>query len=99
MTPAIAGRPLLTPGGTTIQNLNILPREAYFLPYERRVDVRLTRRFKVRNYRFAPALDIINLFNANTPTKVNETCCAANFLRPLTIMPSRQYRLAMGVDW
>lgn len=108
VTSAQAGRTLLESDGSgAIQNLNVRPRETAFLPYQRKVDLRFTRRFKVGNYRLAPAVDIFNVFNANTTTTANYTCaftagpngCGPKYLTPLTIMQARIFRFAMGLDW
>jgi hypothetical protein len=107
---AVAGRPIT--GGTTAATgttecgtragactYNLLPREALFLPYQTKVDLRFTKRFKLGNKIIAPDVDVFNLFNSNTVTSVNQTCCSATFLRPLTIMQARFVRFGLQVDF
>ncbi len=99
VTSAIAGRPLtggqIAPNGT----FNILPRELYFLPYQQQVNLRFMRRFRFGNTTIMPDIDIFNLFNSNTVTQVNYTCCGPLYLRPLAILQARYARFGLQVDF
>jgi hypothetical protein len=99
VTPAIAGRPLTGGQIAAAGTFNILPRETYFLPFQRKVDLRFTRRFKFGgNGTISPDIDIFNLFNANTAISVNQTV-GPTFLTPLAIMQARYVRFGLQVDW
>jgi hypothetical protein len=57
------------------------------------------RRFQVGNTRIAPLVDIFNLFNANTVTAINETCCSSRWQEVTAIMQARFFRVGLEVDW
>lgn len=97
ITSAIAGQQLNTPGGTIA--IDLLPPEVYFLPYQRKVDLRFMRRFQQGRVRIAPLVDIFNLLNANTVTAVNQTCCSSRYMDITGIMQARFARFGVELDW
>jgi hypothetical protein len=84
-------------GGQRI-TIDLLPPETYFLPFQRKVDIRLMRRFNIGNTQIAPVMDLFNLFNANTTTAVNSTY-GSRWQEITTIMQSRYIRMGLEIDW
>ena len=84
-------------GGQRI-TIDLLPPEHYFLPFQRKVDIRLMRRFNIGNTQIAPVMDLFNLFNANTTTAVNSTY-GSRWQEITSIMQARYIRLGLEIDW
>jgi len=99
ITSAIAGIPLTNNQIAANNTWNILPPNAYFLPYQRKLDLRFSRPFTVGRTKLRPDVDVFNVFNANTTTTVNSTCCGAAYMTPLTIMQARFVRFGLQVDF
>ncbi len=89
------GTPLT--GGQRI-TIDLLPHEVLFMPYQRKVDIRLMRRFNVGNTTIAPVMDLFNLFNANTETRVNSTY-GPRWQEIQNIMQARYMRLGLELEW
>ena len=84
-------------GGQRI-TIDLLPHEVMFLPFQRKVDLRVMRRFNFGDTQIAPVLDLFNIFNANTTTQVNETY-GENWQRINRIMQARYIRLGLELEW
>ena len=78
--------------------IDLLPHEVLFNPYQRKVDLRLMRRFNIGNTTIAPVMDLFNFFNANTETSVNETY-GDEWLRIRNIMQARYMRIGLELEW
>ena len=78
--------------------IDLLPHEVLFLPYQRKVDLRLMRRFNVGNTTISPVMDMFNLFNANTTTRVNPTF-GPNWQTIQSIMTARYMRIGLELEW
>ena len=78
--------------------IDLLPHDRLFLPFQRKVDLRLMRRFNVGNLQLAPVLDLFNFLNANTTTSVNSTY-GDNWQTIQRIMQARYMRLGMELEW
>ncbi len=89
------GTPLT--GGQRI-TLDLLPHEVLFMPYQRKVDIRLMRRFNIGNTTIAPVMDLFNLFNANTETAVNPVY-GPQWQEIRNIMQARYMRLGLELEW
>ncbi|MCY4075779.1 MAG: hypothetical protein OXH04_10175, partial [Acidobacteria bacterium] len=89
------GTPLT--GGQRL-NIDLLPHEVFFLPFQRKVDVRLMRRFNIGNTQIAPVLDAFNIFNTNTTT--GEISTYGDRWQEITgIMQARYLRLGLELEW
>ena len=84
-------------GGQRV-TIDLLPHEVMFLPFQRKVDLRVMRRFNFGDTQIAPVLDLFNIFNANTTTQVNETY-GENWQRINRIMQARYIRLGLELEW
>ena len=78
--------------------IDLLPHEVLFLPFQRKVDLRLMRRFSIGNTQIAPVLDMFNLFNANTTTGENPTY-GDNWRTIRSIMTARYMRIGLELEW
>ena len=87
-------------GLTEGQNITVdlLPHDVLFLPFQRKVDIRVMRRFNIGNTQIAPVLDIFNLLNANTVTSENQTF-GSEWQRIRTIMQARYMRVGLELEW
>ena len=70
----------------------------FFLPFQRKVDVRLMRRFNIGNMQVAPVLDAFNIFNTNTVTSEISTY-GARWREIRGIMQARYLRLGLELEW
>ena len=78
--------------------IDLLPHDRLFLPFQRKVDLRVMRRFSFGNTQLAPVLDIFNFLNANTTTRVNSTY-GDNWQTIQRIMQARYMRVGLEVEW
>ena len=78
--------------------IDLLPHEVLFMPYQRKVDLRLMRRFNIGNTTIAPVMDLFNFFNANTEIRLNETY-GDEWLRIRSIMQARYMRIGLELEW
>ena len=92
-----ANSPVPLTGGQTI-NIDLLPHETMFLPFQRKVDLRVMRRFNAGNLQVAPVFDIYNLINTNTVTSVIETY-GSRWQEITNIMNGRRVRLGLELEW
>ena len=104
VTAAIAGRPIVgTTGGTTTIPVNLVESNSMFLPYQRKLDLRIGRNFRFDRYRIQGFADIFNLLNAGTVVRVNETYGsnpATNaWMTPTAIMEGRYVRFGMQMSF
>jgi len=79
-------------------NIDLLPHEVFFLPFQRKVDVRVMRRFNIGNMQVAPVLDAFNIFNTNTVTSEISTY-GARWREIRGIMQARYLRLGLELEW
>ena len=91
------------PDGTRLtggarHTIDLLPPEVLFLPFQRKVDIRVMRRFNFGNTQIAPVFDVFNLFNTNTTTAINQTY-GANWQNIVRIMQARYLRLGIELEW
>ena len=88
--------------GQTLTNTNfsidLLPHDTMFLPFQRKVDLRVMRRFNMGNTQIAPVLDVFNLFNSNTVTSVNSTY-GSSWQNIVEIMQARYLRIGLELEW
>jgi hypothetical protein len=104
VTAAIAGRPIVgsTAGGTTI-SVNLIEPNTVFLDYQKRLDLRLARTFRVDRYRIQGFADIFNVLNAGTVVRVNETYgsnpATNQWLTPTGIMEARYVRFGLQMTF
>ena len=89
------GTPLT--GGQTF-SIDLLPHEMLFMPFQRKVDIRVMRRFNIGNTQIAPVMDLFNLFNANTRTSEQQTF-GPNWRQIRNIMQARYMRLGLELEW
>ena len=86
----------LTGGGTF--GVDLLPPDTLFLPYQRKLDIRVARRFIVGNMRINPVFDVFNLLNANTTTDILSTF-GPRWQEIEEIMQARFVRIGLEIDW
>ena len=89
------GTPLT--GGQRL-SIDLLPHEVFFLPFQRKVDVRVMRRFNIGNTQIAPVLDAFNIFNTNTVTGQINTY-GDRWKEITNIMQARYLRLGLELEW
>jgi hypothetical protein len=104
VTAAIAGRPIIgTTGGTTTIPVNLVESSTVFLPYQRKLDLRIGRNFRFDRYRIQGFADMFNVLNAGTVVRVNETYGsnpATNaWMTPTAIMEGRYVRFGMQMSF
>ena len=92
-----ANSPVPLTGGQTI-NVDLLPHDTLFLPFQRKVDLRVMRRFNAGNVQLAPVFDIYNVLNTNTVTSINETY-GSRWQQIRNIMNGRRVRVGLELEW
>jgi hypothetical protein len=104
VTAAIAGRPIIgsTAAATTIR-VNLIEPNTVFLDYQKKLDLRLARSFRVDRYRIQGFADIFNVLNAGTVVRVNETYgtnpTTNQWLTPLALMEARYLRFGVQMSF
>ena len=104
VTAAIAGRPIIgsTANATTIA-VNLIEQNTVFLDYQKKLDLRVARNFRVDRYRIQGFADIFNVLNAGTVVRVNETYGsnpATNaWMTPLALMEARYVRFGLQMSF
>jgi outer membrane receptor protein involved in Fe transport len=104
VTSAIAGRPIIgtTAGGNTM-SVNLVESNTMFLDYQKKIDLRVAKSFRVDRYRIQGFADIFNVLNAGTVTRVNETYSsnpATNvWLTPTLLMEARYLRFGLQMSF
>jgi hypothetical protein len=104
VTAAIAGQPIIgsTAGGTTI-TVNLAEPNTIFLDYVNQFDLRLAKNFRVGSRtRIQGFMDVFNVLNSGTVTRVNTTynTSATNpWLTPLSLMEARYVRFGMQMSF
>ena len=78
--------------------VDLLPHEVLFMPFQRKIDIRVMRRFNIGNTQIAPVLDIFNLLNVNTVTSENQTF-GSEWQRIRNIMQARYMRVGLELEW
>ena len=104
VTSAIAGRTIIgSTGGATTKNVNLIQPNTVFLDYQRRLDLRFGKTFRVDRWKIQGFMDMFNVFNAGTVLRVNETYGsnpATNaWTTPLTIMDGRYARFGLQMNF
>ena len=104
VTAAIAGRPIIgsTANATTVR-ANLVESNSMFLDYQKKVDLRVARSFRVDRYRIQGFADIFNVLNAGTVVRVNETYgsnpATNQWLTPLALMEARYVRFGLQMSF
>ena len=104
VTAAIAGRPIIgsTAAATTI-TVNLIEPNTVFLDYQKKLDLRLARNFRVDRYRIQGFADFFNVLNAGTVVRVNETYgtnpATNQWNTPLGIMEARYIRFGLQMSF
>ena len=89
------------PDGTRLADavtIDLLPHEVLFMPFQRKVDIRVMRRFNIGNTQIAPVLDIFNLLNANTRIS-EQQAFGPNWRQLRDIMQARYMRVGIELEW
>jgi hypothetical protein len=96
---AIAGRPIVgsTSNASTI-TVNLVEPNTMFLDYRKQLDLRIAKTVRFDRYRIQGFMDVFNLLNAGTVTRVNETYGAA-WLTPTALMDARYVRFGMQMSF
>lgn len=82
------------------RQLNLLQPGREYGERINQLDVRLGKILNVGNYRANLAVDLLNLFNANTPITYQQNYGnGAQYLQPLTILNPRFVRFNVTVDF
>ena len=90
------GRPLS--GGARTVSLPLMKDGTMYGDRIRRVDMRLSKVFRIGGLRVAPGLDIFNLLNTSTPVTYNTTYGPV-WLNATTIMDPRIFRVSAQIDF
>jgi Carboxypeptidase regulatory-like domain len=104
VTSVIAGRTVIasTAGAATL-NVNLIQPNSTFLDYKNQMDLRLGKTFRVSRTRTQAFMDIFNVLNAGTVTRVNETygsSPATNaWMTPLQILDGRFVRFGVQLTF
>jgi hypothetical protein len=106
VTSAVAGRPIIAnTAGSSTTTVNLAQPGTVFLDYQNRLDLRLGKMFRLNNTRIQGFMDIFNVFNAGTVTRVNTnyspaTATTANpWLTPTSIIDARYFRFGMQLNF
>jgi hypothetical protein len=96
---AIAGRPIVgsTSNASTI-GINLVEPNTMFLDYRKQFDARIAKNFRLDRYRVQGFMDIFNVLNAGTVTRVNEAYGTA-WLTPTAIMDGRYARFGVQASF
>jgi hypothetical protein len=91
-----ANAPTLVNGAAT--TVNLVPRGTYYADRINQIDMRFGKIFNFGSKRTNIAVDVLNLFNANTGTNFNQNY-DANYLNPTQILNPRFVRFNVTVDF
>jgi hypothetical protein len=99
VTAAVAGRPagsvIGSVTGATSTTINLIEPGSMYLDRQNRFDLRLGKNFRFGNRKIQGFMDVFNVLNAGTITRVNETYAASGtnlWLTPQAIMEGRYVR-------
>jgi hypothetical protein len=104
VTAGIAGRPIIgsTANANTIR-VNLIEPNTVFLDYQKRLDLRVARSFRVDRYRIQGFADIFNVLNSGTIVRVNETYgsnpLTNQWMTPTGIMEARYLRFGLQMSF
>ena len=99
---AVAGRPIVgSVAGSNNFTLNLVQPGTVFLDYQNRLDLRVGRTFRAGQTRIQPYVDIFNVFNAGTVTRVNQNYALTNnaWLTPTGIVDGRFARFGVQINF
>jgi hypothetical protein len=104
VTAGIAGRPIIgSTAAATFIRVNLIEPNTVFLDYQKKLDLRVARSFRVDRYRIQGFADIFNVLNAGTVVRVNETYgtnpATNQWLTPLGIMEARYVRFGLQMSF
>ena len=103
VTSAIAGRPIIgSTAGAASTVINLVQPGTVFLDTAQRLDMRLGKTFRVQSYKIQGFMDIFNVANRGTVTRVNETYAASGtnlWLNPTGIIDGRYIRFGMQMNF
>ena len=102
-TSAVAGRPIIgatTGAASTV--INLAEPGTVFLAYQNRLDMRLGRTFRFGQRRIQGFMDVFNVLNAGTVTRVNTTYAASGtnlWMTPTGIIDGRYVRFGLQMNF
>ena len=103
VTSAIAGRPIIgSTAGAASTVINLVESGTLFLDYQKRLDLRLGKTFRMDRYKIQGFADVFNVFNAGTVVRVNETFAASGtnqWLTPTGILEGRYVRFGLQMSF
>jgi hypothetical protein len=104
VTAAIAGRSIIgSTAGATTMNVNLIQPNTVFLDYLHRFDMRLAKNFRFGSTRIQGFMDIFNIMNFGTVTRVNETYGAVPatnaWMTPLALQEARYFRFGTQISF
>ena len=73
-----------------------------FLDYQKRLDLRLGKTFRMDRYKIQGFADVFNVFNAGTVIRVNETYAASGanqWMTPTGILDGRYVRFGLQMSF
>jgi len=103
VTSAIANRPIIgSTAGAASTVINLVESGTLFLDYQKRLDLRLGKTFRMDRYKIQGFADVFNVFNAGTVVRVNETFAASGtnqWLTPTGILEGRYVRFGLQMSF
>ena len=92
-----ANAPTIVNGAAT--TVNLVPPGTYFADRINQIDMRFGKIFNFGNKRANVAIDVLNLFNANTGTMFQQNYDGSTYLNPTAILNPRFVRFNVTVDF
>jgi hypothetical protein len=99
---AVAGRPIQ--GSPTANSIvvNLIQPGTVFLDYQKRLDLRVGKTFKLDRSKIQGFMDVFNVLNDGTALSVNQTYAASGtnlWMSPTTIVDGRYIRFGMQLNF
>ena len=89
--------------GATTKSVNLIAvGQNYGFDNLKQLDLRLSKRFKLDNFRFRVDFDAYNVFNSDWPFTLNSTFSTAatsNWLKPTNVLQSRFFKIGAQFDF
>jgi hypothetical protein len=92
-----ANAPIIVNGAAT--TVNLVPPGTYFADRINQIDMRFGKILNFGNKRANIAIDVLNLFNANTGTMFQQNYDGSTYLNPTQILNPRFVRFNVTVDF
>ena len=103
VTSAIAGRPIIgSTTGAASTTINLAEPGTIFLDYQNRLDMRVGRTFRFGQRKIQGFMDVFNVLNAGTVTRVNTTYAASGtnlWMTPTSIIDGRYVRFGVQMNF